>query len=81
MIPVACLTLIVVTLIAVLYAQGRAHAQELERVAVERRELLNRVQRPEHVPIGYDPVELPEQEPDEWNLVGTINRDPVPGDE
>lgn len=53
----------------------REDAFSLERIGwvEERRELLNRIQRPEYVPTG--PVvhfEVPEAEPDDVDKVGTI---------
>lgn len=45
--------------------------------AEERRELLNRIQRPEMVPQRVsDPLTLPDPEPDEIELVGTHFYDP-----
>lgn len=50
------------------------HIAALERAwTVERRELLTRIQRPELVPLPRsEPVALPDPEPDERDLVGTV---------
>ena len=42
-------------------------------MALERRELLNRVQRPEWLPVPQEAFSTPEVEPDEFNLVGVIS--------
>lgn len=47
--------------------------QERSEWLVERRELLNRVQRPEWTPALDRPFVTPEPEPDEFNLVGVIS--------
>lgn len=59
------------------------HISQLEASwADERRELLNRIQRPEIVPVkpteGYV---IPDQEPDGWNDIGEIVYDPDYGTE
>lgn len=60
-------------------AQRDAHAQAEQRWFEERRELLNRVQRPEYLPLtvpkGWEP---PEATPDYSDLVGTV-ADPPEG--
>lgn len=39
----------------------------------ERRELLNRIQRPDLLPAqAAEPIMVPDREPDEWNRVGEI---------
>lgn len=44
------------------------------RWASERRELLNRIQRPEYIPRDTSQVyEIPERDPDEWAKVGTVD--------
>lgn len=50
------------------------HIAGLERAwTAERRELLTRIQRPELVPLPRSgPVALPDPEPDERDLVGTV---------
>lgn len=80
MIPVACLTLVVVLLVALLYAQQRAHANAETAWTVERRELVNRVQAPDRLPVeAQQMVEIPERQPDEWAKVGTVDIDPEYG--
>ena len=59
--------------------QAKAHREAQVEWALERRELLNRIQHPEFVPTTPAQFELPEQEPDEWNLVGTIAPPPEDG--
>lgn len=77
MILLACIE--AVALVAVVIYLTRQHAEQAAAWYVERRELLNRIQRPEHVPVAGSlvPFEWPEDQPDEIELVGTI-RDPEP---
>ena len=63
-------TVICLVLITRLLVEDQREAQA--EWALERRELLNRIQHPEFVPTTPRSLSLPEQEPDEWNLVGTI---------
>ena len=71
-----------VALVAVVRILTVAHAASEREWAVQRRELLERIQRPERPPtVTGARFEVPEQEPDEWNLVGTISHDPAPEDE
>ena len=56
-----------------LESQRRSHRAAEVAWERERRELLNRVQRPEHVPVlGGERFEWPEEELDEIEKVGTI---------
>ena len=51
----------------------RDHRQQQAAWTVERRELLNRIQRPEMIPAStFEAFEVPEPEPDFSHLVGTI---------
>lgn len=76
MIPVACLTVIVLGLILFLYAQQRAHQQAEAAWTAERRELVTRIQAPERIPVDASAAfVVPEREPDEWNKVGTVEID------
>lgn len=62
-----------VALTAVAYAFLRHIAQREAQITQERRELLERIQRPELVPLHHRPDFLePEIELDEIGLVGTI---------
>jgi hypothetical protein len=66
-----------VALVAVSWLLLRAHAQETAHWALERRELLNRIQRPEQIPLpSASEFVFPEPEPDEINRVGTIEYQP-----
>jgi len=79
MLIVACA--LVVALVAVAYlllrSQARAdaaHERDREAWVAERRELLNRVQRPEQIPVGTASFVFPaEQEIDEIAQVGQID--------
>lgn len=82
------LLLLVAGLVWALVSRERDHADEtaailrrndqerrelLERNSAERAELLERIQRPERIPPAEVPgFVLPEPEPDEYELVGTI---------
>ena len=60
-------------IVAVVWLLIRAYLQAQAAWALERRELLNRVQRPEMIPAStVEPFEVPEPEPDFSHLVGTI---------
>lgn len=77
MIPVACLTLVVVLLLALLLQQMRAHAVAEAAWSVERRELCSRIQAPERVPVeASGEYAIPEREADDWNKVGSVDIDP-----
>lgn len=79
--------LLIAALCVVVVALAREHRKALERAVgahraseeawvVERRELVNRVQAPQLVPRpAPQAFELPEAEPDESNLVGTVSYD------
>ncbi len=78
MIVVTCLLAIALVVIVVAFLH---HYRERERLwqqvqqewAAERRELANRIQRPEHIPVGVSRAWVaPEPEDDEVELVGTI---------
>lgn len=81
-----------VALIAVVVVLTRSHQRVVDRLTgahavaeeawvQERRELINRVQAPEHIPRGsVQQFEMPEIEPDDSNLVGQINYDGTNGD-
>lgn len=66
-----------VALVLVVGLMLRAQARERAAVAVERHELLNRIQAPDRLPVAPRPdFVLPEHEPDEWNQVGSVTFDP-----
>jgi len=66
-----------VTLVAIVTFLLRYHAKQAEAWTRERRELLNRVQRPEVIPVSAgDGFAVPDTAPDEINLVGQIDFDP-----
>jgi hypothetical protein len=70
---VLALTLIVRGFVA--HVRELEDGMSLERIAwvEERRELLNRIQRPEYVPTAPAVrFEIPEPEPDDFEQVGTI---------
>jgi hypothetical protein len=83
---------VILTLICLIGLLEGSCAQERERTAgrigqerhewaQERRELLERIQRPQHIPITVtEPLVLPEEPADEIDLVGTINYS-LPADE
>jgi hypothetical protein len=79
LIAVGCLTLLALAQAGLLFQQAQAFREERAQNLVERRELYERIQRPERIPASVGPAEYvaPEQQPDEWNLVGTINHEPV----
>ena len=70
----AAIAVVVVVLIQTWQQRQLIHDHALERDAwiAERRELLNRIQRPEYTPTTLAPFELPELPEDQYNLVGTI---------
>lgn len=74
MIALGCVTLICVALIAVLAYVLRSQREERAQNAIERRELLERIQRPELRPVvaGAEPLEIPERPPSEWPVVGQV---------
>ena len=59
-------------LVYALRLQALSHRDAQAQWAEERRELLNRIQRPEYTPTAPAPFELPELPEDQYNLVGTI---------
>lgn len=59
-------------LAAALVLLQRSHREAQAQWALERRELLNRIQRPEIIPTAPVAFEVPEREDDEWNKVGTV---------
>lgn len=62
-----------VALVAVVHILLRSHRQAEQAWEAERRELLNRIQRPEAIPAtSPEHYELPEPEEDFSALVGTI---------
>jgi hypothetical protein len=62
-----------VALVAVVYLMLRHQRVSESAWTEERRELVNRIQAPERLPIAPQPTfEMPEFEPDEMHLVGTI---------
>ena len=68
---VACLEAI--ALVALTWVLLRHFREQTAQWAVERRELLNRIQRPDHIPVAAHPdFVMPELEPDDIGLVGTI---------
>lgn len=75
--------IIITAIFAVLLAViiWRSENEKTEREAqwvLERRELLNRIQAPERAPFAEPQfLEIPEQAPDEWNLVGSIAPPPA----
>lgn len=76
LIAVGCLTVLGLGLICLLVQQSREHQDAQAQWQLERRELLNRVQRPEQLPQVRGPIlEMPPPEPDEYDLVGTIRTD------
>jgi hypothetical protein len=69
-----------VALVAVVVILLRHFASQAKAWGEERRELLNRIQAPERIPVASAQVyEVPEREPDEWATVGTISIDPEYG--
>lgn len=75
MILLACVEAVAIVATAFLCLR---HISRLEDAwSDERRELLTRIQHPEIVPVkAADDYKIPEQIPDEWNLVGEITHDP-----
>lgn len=70
---VIALLLAVVAIVGVVVQAFRFHASQAKAWAQERRELLNRVQRPEVIPQAAPEMwAMPEMLPDESNLVGTV---------
>ncbi len=69
---IACLEAVAV--IAVVFLFLRHQSRQEQAWTLERRELLTRIQRPEMIPIpAAEPFQFDEREPDEFDLVGTIN--------
>lgn len=68
-----------VAIIAVAFLLVRARSEADRETASERQMLLERIQRPErHPTLPVDEFVTPEPEPDEFDLVGTIQE---PGEE
>ena len=60
--------------VAVVALLDRSHREQAAQWALERRELLTRIQRPEIVPVASPaPFVVPDPEPDEIGKVGTID--------
>ena len=77
LIAIACLTLLGLGLIVLLVQQSREHQEAQAQWALERRQLCDRIQRPEQpLPAPPRQVALPDPEPDEYDLVGTVRFDP-----
>ena len=66
LIALGCVTLIALAVIAFAYAQQKAHQESQAQWVLERRELLERIQRPERPPVlaEREPFELPDVERD-----------------
>ena len=80
LIAVGCLTLLALASLALNAYLLRAQREERAQHALERRDLLERIQRPEHVPLAPSaPLVYPEPELDEIDLVGRIADDPGEG--
>lgn len=71
MIAVAIIEAVALVLVVAAFLKFRS--KELEQAALERRELLTRIQRPEIIPTSVERFEIPDQQPDLSALVGTIN--------
>jgi hypothetical protein len=66
-----------VTLLIELFRLQDRHAKAETAWTQERRELLNRIQRPEQLPVPEaQEFVIPERELDEWAKVGTLDVDP-----
>ena len=85
MTTIATLIVLVLVVAAFLWErrQQAADQQAREQAWVEeRRELLNRVQAPERIPLPASiPFEIPEHEPDEYGLVNQVLEMAEPGAE
>ena len=66
-------TVPLILLFALILLREYTFRQEREEWLLERRELLNRVQRPEWLPVSQGAFSQPEPEADEFNLVGVIS--------
>lgn len=76
LIALACVTLVALAVIAFAYSLVVDHREARRQWALERRELLERIQRPERIPVSAaadEEFEVPEMEPDESDAVGTIH--------
>jgi hypothetical protein len=72
---VAALALVALVAAIALFSRDRDRSEA--RWTLERRELLNRIQRPEMVPLPTaEGFVVPERLPDEWAQVGQIDIDP-----
>lgn len=68
-----CVTAFGVATLIVLCLVVRAHEAAQAQWFLERRELLNRIQAPQHIPLtAPEDFVVPETEDDDSNLVGTI---------
>lgn len=77
MITAVCLVALSVAFLVALWLQQEGHREAQAQWALERRELLNRIQKPEVLPMpSFGQFSAPEQPADEFNLVGTIRNDP-----
>jgi hypothetical protein len=74
---IAAVVFLGVALVVTIVVFVRSHAQAQADWAEERRELLNRIQFPDHRPTTAAPFETPEVEPDESHMVGMIYADPT----
>ena len=80
---IACLEAVALVAVVVLFLRSRASSDaqtaiERESWAAERRELLNRVQRPEILPLVPADFKVPEpSEQDDSHLVGAVLEEPV----
>lgn len=65
-------------LVMVVRTLSAQHATAERAWADERRELLNRIQVPHHIPVApqHFAPQQDDEPPDEWNMVGTIRNDP-----
>lgn len=77
MTSIAELLVIVIVVLAFLWDRRQQAADQRARELAwveERRELLNRIQAPERLPVAQtaEPFVIPEHEPDQYNQVGQI---------
>jgi hypothetical protein len=71
---IAAVCLEAVALVAVVWMLVRSHAADQRAWVEERRELLERIQRPERIPAHLpEAYEIPEFQPDDFDMVGTIS--------
>lgn len=73
LIALALLAVIAAGALLLLHVQQKAHAQAQVDWALERRELLNRIQRPEQLPVTVpEGWVMPEPETDDSHLIGQV---------